>query len=34
MPSENTSENTFNNGKELAEILGVTYLEISIQRCK
>lgn len=32
MPSENTSENTFNNGKELAEILGVTYLEISIQK--
>lgn len=31
MPTENTSSNTFNNAKELANFLGVTYLEIPIQ---
>jgi NAD+ synthase (glutamine-hydrolysing) len=31
MPSKQTSQNTFNNGKELANLLGCTYLEIPIQ---
>lgn len=31
LPSKQTSANTFNNGKALATILGVTYLEIPIQ---
>jgi len=31
MPTENTSSNTFNNAKDLANIFGVTYLEIPIQ---
>jgi len=31
LPSKQTSKKTFDNGRELAKILGVTYLEIPIQ---